>query len=95
MILEIAILDVVQGQGPHFEAAFAEAEPLIMGMSGYRGHELRRCVETASRYLLLVHWDSLEDHTVGFRGSELFRQWRTLIGPHFDGAPVVEHYAAR
>ncbi len=79
MILEAAILDVRTGEADAFEAAFAQATRLIAGSGGYLGHELQKCVETPNRYLLLVHWRSLDDHTVGFRGSDAYQEWRRLL----------------
>ena len=69
MILEVAMLQVVAGKEAAFEAAFKEASPIIASMKGYLGHELQRCLEVTGRYVLLVRWQTLEDHTVGFRGS--------------------------
>jgi len=92
MILEAAMLQVKAGEERAFEAAMVKAAPVIASAAGYLSHELRRCVETPGRYLLLVRWETLEAHTVGFRGSAAFGEWRAMIGPHFAGAPVVEHY---
>jgi heme-degrading monooxygenase HmoA len=94
MILEVAVVQVKAGEGRRFEEAFPRAEQVIAQAKGYVSHELRRCIETRDRYLLLVRWETLEAHTEGFRGSPLFQQWRAVIGPFFDGAPVVEHYQA-
>lgn len=92
MVLEVAVLDVKQGQSPGFEAAFAEAEPIIMSIPGYASHELRRCVENNGRYILLVHWEALEDHTIGFRQSDRYQDWKRLLHHFYDPFPVVEHY---
>jgi heme-degrading monooxygenase HmoA len=92
MILEAAMLTVHAGQESAFEAAMVNAAPVIAGSPGYLRHELRRCVETPGRYLLLVEWETLEAHTVGFRQSPAFTQWREIIGGFFAAAPVVEHY---
>jgi len=92
MILEVAILDIKPGQSPSFEAAFHEAAPIIAGMPGYRGHEIRRCMEKSDRYILLVRWRRLEDHTEGFRGSREYEQWKALLHHFYDPFPVVEHY---
>ena len=70
MILEVASLDVIPGQENEFEAAFAQASLVISSMSGYISHQLQRCIEKQNRYILLVNWETLEAHTVGFRGSE-------------------------
>lgn len=92
MVLEVAILNVRRGQGENFEAAFLEAQPIISAAAGYQRHELRRCVETPDRYLLLVWWDSLASHTEGFRKSPGFERWRRLLHHFYDPFPVVEHY---
>jgi heme-degrading monooxygenase HmoA len=92
MVLEVAILDVIPSMQGSFEEAFRQASPLISASSGYISHELRRCVETPSRYLLLVQWQSIEDHTIGFRESPLYAEWKRLLHKFYDPFPVVEHY---
>jgi heme-degrading monooxygenase HmoA len=92
-VLEVAILDVRAAEGAAFEAAFAKAQRIIASMPGYQRHELRRCLERADRYLLLVWWDTLEAHTVGFRGSPQYQEWKALLHHFYDPFPVVEHYA--
>jgi len=92
MILEVAMLSVHAGQEPAFEAAMAKAAPVIAGSPGYLSHELQRCLETPRRYVLLVQWQTLEAHTVGFRQSPAFGKWRENIGSFFAEPPVVEHY---
>ena len=92
MILEVAILDVVPSQENEFQAAFAKASSIISGMSGYVSHQLQRCIEDQNRYILLVNWETLEAHTVGFRGSEGYQEWRKLLHHFYDPFPTVEHY---
>lgn len=92
MILESAILNVKTGQAAAFEAAFASASPLIASTPGYVRHELQRCLETPDRYLLLVWWETLEAHTVGFRGSAEYQQWRALLHHFYEPFPTVEHF---
>ena len=92
MILEVAILDISPGQESEFQAAFANASPLISAMQGYVSHQLQRCVEKQNRYILLVNWEKLEDHTIGFRGSEGYQEWRKLLHHFYDPFPTVEHY---
>lgn len=92
MILEVATLDVRPGQEAEFEAAFAEASAIIASMRGYLSHELQRCVEKPNRYVLLVNWQTLEDHTVGFRGSAEYQRWKALLHHFYDPFPTVEHY---
>jgi heme-degrading monooxygenase HmoA len=94
VILESAVLDVKPGRAGEFEASFREAQEIIASMPGYRGHELLRCLETESRYLLLVRWDTLEHHTQGFRGSPQYQRWKALLHDYYDPFPSVEHYEA-
>jgi heme-degrading monooxygenase HmoA len=94
MILEVAILNIISGQEAAFEAAFRRAVLILSGMRGYNSHELRRCVEHASRYILLVQWQALEDHTVGFRTSPQYQEWKALLHHFYDPFPTVEHYQA-
>jgi heme-degrading monooxygenase HmoA len=92
MVLEHAILDVSPGDESRFEAAFSSAHPLIASMPGFRSLRLERCLEQPSRYLLLVEWERLEDHTEGFRRSSKYDEWRRLLHHFYDPFPVVEHY---
>jgi heme-degrading monooxygenase HmoA len=92
VILEAALLNVRAGREAEFEAALAEARPLIAASQGFVSMSVRRCVETPSRYLLLVSWQTLEDHTVGFRQSERYQRWRELLHHFYDPFPVVEHF---
>ena len=92
MILEVAVLDVRPGESEAFEAAFRQAQAIIASMPGYRSHQLQRCVENADRYLLLVEWDTLEAHTVGFRRSAEYQRWKALLHHFYDPFPTVEHY---
>jgi heme-degrading monooxygenase HmoA len=92
MVVEHALLPVKAGMGAEFEAAFGEAKRIIAGMSGFRSLTLSRCIERSDTYLLLVEWDRLEDHTVGFRGSAEYERWRSLLHHFYDPFPIVEHY---
>lgn len=94
MILEVAILNVKPGQTLAFELAFEKAQRIISSVSGYVSHQLQRCLENPNRYVLLVNWNTLEDHTVGFRESTEYQAWRTLLHHFYDPFPVVEHYDA-
>jgi heme-degrading monooxygenase HmoA len=93
MILERALIHVLPGQEAEFERSLAQAREVIARAEGFRAIRALRGIESPHTYLLLIEWDTLEDHTETFRASELFGHWRALIGPHFDGAPQVEHYA--
>ena len=94
MILEVAPLDVRPGQEAAFEAAFAQAAPIIAASAGYVSHELKRGLEKRNRYLLLVQWETLEHHTQGFRRSAQYQEWKRLLHHFYDPFPVVEHYEA-
>ncbi len=94
MILEHALLDVKPGQEAAFEAAMKTAKPLIEQSPGFQGIEVRPCVEQPGRYLLLVWWKTVEDHEIGFRGSDRYKQWRTLLHDFYDPFPTVRHYSA-
>ena len=92
MILEVAILDVVPGQESNFQRSFGDARKIISSMPGYLSHELKRCIEKRNRFILLVKWQTLEDHTVGFRGSSQYQEWKALLHHYYDPFPEVEHY---
>jgi heme-degrading monooxygenase HmoA len=92
MILEVAILDVIPIQTQAFENAFKEAEKIISSMGGYINHELKRCIEKPNRYILLVNWETLEDHTIGFRQTPQYLAWKKLLHHFYDPFPTVEHY---
>jgi len=93
MILEIAILNVKPAQTAEFETAFAQAQNIISAMPGYLSHQLQRCVETPNRYALLVNWQDLQSHIIGFRESAEYQQWKKLLHHFYDPFPLVEHYS--
>lgn len=92
MVLEVAILNVKPGHEESFESAFDQAQAIISSMPGYLSHQLQKCIENKSRYLLLVDWRSLEDHTKGFRGSAEYQRWKELLHHYYEPFPTVEHY---
>ena len=92
MILELAILSVRPGMTTEFEQAFRQASPIIASTPGYISHQLQRCIERENQYVLLVNWEKLEDHTIGFRGSPQYQEWRKLLHHFYDPFPTVEHY---
>ena len=92
MILEHAILNVKKGQGAAFEAALAKARPLLEATEGFQKMEVRPCIESKDRYLLLVWWSSVEAHTVGFRQSERYGPWREALHGFYEPFPTVQHY---
>jgi heme-degrading monooxygenase HmoA len=86
------MLPIKPGLSAEFEAAFQVAALIIAAMPGYVSHDLQRCLEVDHRYLLLVQWQTLEDHTIGFRQSAQYQQWRALLHHFYEPFPVVEHY---
>jgi heme-degrading monooxygenase HmoA len=92
MILELATIDIKSGTNADFETALEKAQYVIRKSEGYIGHQFQKCMERDNRYVLLIRWTTLEAHTEGFRGSELFKEWRALIGPFFENPPMVEHF---
>lgn len=94
MILEVAVLNVKSGESAEFEGAFSKAQCIISTMRGYLSHELHRCVENSDQYLLLVRWETLADHTEGFRQSESYQEWKRLLHHFYSPFPTVEHYEA-
>lgn len=91
MILEVALIEVTPGKEGDFEKAFVEAGPLFQRAKGCLSMEIQRSIEFPSRYRLVVGWETVEDHMVGFRESDDFQAWRALVGPYFAQAPQVEH----
>lgn len=92
MILEVAILNVIPGQEDAFLKAFSQAQTIISGMTGYLSHQLKRCMENGSQFILLVEWKKLTDHTEGFRQSNEYKEWRKLLHHFYSPFPTVEHY---
>lgn len=86
------MLPVKPGLESDFEAAFKKASKIISSMDGYLSHELHRCIEVQNKYLLLVRWESLESHTVGFRGSAEYQEWKKLLHHFYEPFPTVEHF---
>ena len=92
MILEVVILNIISGKEREFETAFSEASSIIASMAGYSSHQLQHCLEKENRYLLLVQWETLEAHTIGFRGSSEYQEWKKRLHHFYDPFPTVEHY---
>lgn len=91
MITEIAQIDVTAGSESDFEAAVGKARAVFARAKGFRTLELHRSIEKPQRYRLIVQWETLENHTVDFRGSSDFTEWRGLVGSYFASPPEVEH----
>ncbi|HUP06316.1 MAG TPA: antibiotic biosynthesis monooxygenase family protein [Caldimonas sp.] len=93
VVLEIADIRIQPGRNPEFEAAIRRGiETVIARAQGFRSWSVRRGVESPDRYVLMIEWETLEDHTVKFRGGPLFPEWRAIVGPFFAAPPAVEHY---
>ncbi|MCZ2440260.1 MAG: antibiotic biosynthesis monooxygenase [Burkholderiales bacterium] len=93
MILELADIRIQPGRQAEFDAAIQQGLSTVIAQArGCRGWKVNKGVESPERYLLEVFWETLEDHTVHFRGGPLFAQWRAIVGPFFDAPPVVEHF---
>lgn len=92
MILEVAILNIKKGLSAEFENNFKKAESIISLMKGYKSHELKKCIEQDDKYILLVKWETIEDHEIGFRKSEEYQQWKALLHHFYEPFPIVEHY---
>ena len=92
MILEVAVLNVRPGLSGEFEVAFGKAQAIISSMPGYISHELQRCLENSDQYILLVRWESVEAHEIGFRQSPQYQEWKALLHHFYSPFPTVEHY---
>jgi heme-degrading monooxygenase HmoA len=92
MILELASITISDGRQQEFESALVKGKDVLKQAEGYVGHEFKKCMEVPNRYILLITWQSLEAHTEVFRKSELFKEWRALIGGFFAESPEVLHY---
>jgi len=93
MILEIADIRIAVGKNAEFEAAIARGIASVVGRcTGYRAHQVHKGIESAERYVLMIWWDTLENHTVDFRQGPLFAEWRAIVGPFFAVPPSVEHF---
>jgi heme-degrading monooxygenase HmoA len=93
MILELADIRIDPARAAEFDAAIVRGvETVIAQAAGFRGYKVNKGIESPGRYLLTIFWDTLEHHTVQFRGGPLFAQWRAIVGPFFTQPPVVEHF---
>ncbi|WP_332696336.1 antibiotic biosynthesis monooxygenase family protein [Halalkalibacter lacteus] len=92
MILEAVMLQVKKGMEQEYEEDFRKVSKIISSIKGYISHELQRCMEAEGKYLLLVRWETLEDHTVGFRQSHEYQEWKNQLHHFYDPFPTVEHF---
>lgn len=94
MILELVDIRIQPGKQAEFDIAVRRGLTQVIGKAkGYQGHVINKCIETPERYVVQIYWDALESHTVDFRGSPAFQEWRAIVGPFFAAPPVVEHFS--
>ena len=92
MVLEVAILNIKEGLSKDFEVAFKKAEKIISTQKGYVSHQLKKCIEQEDKFILLVNWETIEEHEVGFRKSNEYQKWKELLHHFYKPFPTVEHY---
>lgn len=93
MVLEIADIRIQPGRYAEFEEAIERGLRSVAGRAqGMQGYKVNKCIESPERYVLQIFWNTLEDHTVGFRQGPLFTEWRAIVGPFFAQPPLVEHF---
>ena len=93
MILELVDIRIQPGKQAEFDAALQRGlEQVIAKAKGYKGHVINKCIEKPERYVVQIYWETLENHTVDFRESPAFQDWRAIVGPFFAGPPAVEHF---
>jgi heme-degrading monooxygenase HmoA len=92
MILEVAHLHIKPNRSASFEKAFDQAAPIIRSMKGYIRHSLQKCIEQENHYLLMVEWETLHDHEIGFRKSDEYQEWKALLHSFYDPFPEVLHF---
>jgi heme-degrading monooxygenase HmoA len=93
MILELADIRIAPGKAAEFDLAIARGvQKVISQAQGFRGYKINKGIETPERYVLMIFWETLENHTVDFRHSPAFAEWRAIVGPYFVAPPVVEHF---
>ena len=85
-------MELKAGRSEDFEKSFSEASKIIASQKGYISHQLKKCLEQEDKYILLVEWETVEDHEIGFRQSEDYQQWKQLLHHYYEPFPVVEHY---
>lgn len=93
MILELADIRIQPGKQAEFDEAIRRGvEQVISKAKGFQGYQVQKGIESPERYLLMIRWTTLENHTVDFRESPAFQEWRAIVGPYFAAPPAVEHY---
>jgi len=92
LIVEIVKWEIKAGQEKSFEHAFGKAQKILSNSAGYISHKFQKCIEKPGRYALIVEWETLKDHTVGFQKSEAYQEYRALIIPYLEPGTTMEHY---
>ncbi len=92
MILEVVTWDIKPNLEKEFEFAFGEAQQILASMNGYKSHQFQKSLENPSRYILLVNWDTLEDHTEGFQKSDLYQKYRSILKKFYEPGAKLEHF---
>jgi heme-degrading monooxygenase HmoA len=93
MILELADIRIHPGKQAEFDAAIKKGvQTVVSKAKGFRGYKINKGIETPERYLLMIFWETIENHTVDFRQSPAFQDWRAIVGPYFAAPPAVEHF---
>jgi heme-degrading monooxygenase HmoA len=93
MILELADIRIKPGTQAEFDAAIKKGvDSVVAKAKGFMGYKVNKGIESPERYILMIFWQTLENHTVDFRQSPAFQDWRAIVGPYFAGPPVVEHF---
>nr|WP_315483383.1 antibiotic biosynthesis monooxygenase [uncultured Undibacterium sp.] len=93
MILELADIRIHSGQQAAFDVAIQQGlNQVIVHAKGFRGFKVNKGIESPERYVLMIFWDTLENHTIDFRESAAFTEWRSIVGPFFSAPPMVEHF---
>ena len=93
MVLEVAVLHIKEGMALEFEENFKKASSIITSMSGYIDHQIKKCIEIPNQYILMVNWETLEDHEEGFRKSPRYQEWKNLLHRFYEPFPEVYHYS--
>ena len=91
-ILESGILNIKSGQATAFKTAFKQAEHIVAKHKGYISHSLQQCIENDHQFILLIYWETLEDHTIGFRQSTDYAEWKKRLHHFYDPFPTIHHY---
>lgn len=93
MILELADIRIKAGSQEAFDEAIVKGvETVIAKAKGFKGYRIHKGIESPDRYVLMIFWETLENHTVDFRSSAAFQAWRSIVGPYFATPPAVEHF---